>query len=266
MAISILRISLLRNACLQLQKLNLEPIFPCDYLVADMYDFYYQRLLSDASKFKPRAGTRYLELWDPGDGSSVHCEEGELDEAQISPWLHKVMPETIQAPEADGNSSVIRLRLLIGSPEVHENDAQILPMPFSTDTFEQIRSTWTLPTELLRMLLSTLPIRTSFSFDNPTGNPEQVVLMLRGGRSRDWNYCLALTYDIATSTTCAMVHGLEAHEIDLLVHCLKSSREHVGKPMLLPLYLTGKQVCTLDISGSNFGISSCLSRRFFMRH
>jgi hypothetical protein len=230
-----------------------------------MYDFYYQRLLSDASKFKPRAGIRYLELWDQGDGSSVRCDEGELDEAQISPWLHKVMPETIQAPEADGTSSITRLRLLIGSPEVHETDAQVIPLPFSTDTFEQIRSTWTLPTELLRMLLSTLPIRTSFSFDNPFGNPEQVVLMLRGGRSRDWNYCLALTYDIATSTTCAMVHGLEAHEIELLVHCLKSSREHVGKPMLLPLYLTGKQTCTCNISSWKFAVSSCLSRKLFMR-
>jgi hypothetical protein len=203
-----------------------------------MYDFYYERLLGDASKFKPRAGTRYLELWDQGNGSPVRCEEGELHESQISPWLHKVMPETIQAPEAGGKSSTSRLRLLIGSPEVHENDAQIIELPFSPDTFEQIRSAWTLPTEFLRMLLSTLPIRTSFSFNSLAGDPEQIVLMLRGGRSRDWNYCLALTHDIATGITCAMIQGLEAHEIELLVQCLKSSREHVEKPMLLPLYLT----------------------------
>lgn len=214
-----------------------------------MYDFYYKRLLSDASKFIPRAGIRYLELWDQGTGFPVRCEEGELQEAQISPWLHKVMPETIQAPEADGKSSTTRLRLLIGSPEIHESDAGVQPLPFSADTFEQIRNTWTLPTELLRMMLSTLPIRTSLSFDSPNGHPKQVVLMLRGGRSRDWNYCLALTYDIATRTTCALIQGLEAHEIELLIHCLKSSREHVGKPMLLPLYLTGKSICTLSSCG-----------------
>lgn len=147
------------------------------------------------------------------------------------------MPETIQAPKS-GKSPGSRLRLLIGSLEIHENNTQIFELPFSSDTFEQILSTWSLPTEILRMLLSTLPIRTSFSSNGPAGNPEQVVLMLRGGRSRDWNYCLALTHDLATGITCAIVQGLEAHEIGLLVHCLKSSREHVGKPMLLPLYLT----------------------------
>lgn len=88
------------------------------------------------------------------------------------------------------------------------------------------------------MLLSTLPIRTSFACDSIAGDPEQIVLMLIGGRSRDWNYCLALTHDIAIGITSAMIQDLEAHEIELLVHCLKSSREHVGKPMLLPLYLT----------------------------
>ena len=206
-------------------------------ILVDMFDFYYQKLLDDASKFAPRAGTRYLELWDQKDGSPVRCDEGELQEAQISPWLHKVLPETIQAPEAGGSSSSSRLRLLIGSPELHESDAQVLPLPISADTFDQIRRAWTFPTEFLRMMQSTLPIRTSFSFNKLNGQPEHVVLMLRGGRSRDWNYCLALTHDLSTGITCAMIQGLEKHEIDLLIYCLKSSRDHVDKPMLLPLFL-----------------------------
>lgn len=92
------------------------------------------------------------------------------------------------------------------------------------------------------MMQSTLPIRTTYSFDSRRGQPEQIVLMFRGGRSRDWNYCLALTHDLKTGNTCAIVHGLERHEIDLLIHCLKSSRDHVDKPMLLPLFLTELKV------------------------
>jgi len=34
-----------------------------------------------------------------------------------------------------------------------------------------------------------------------------------------------------------MIQGLEKHEIGLLIHCLKSSPDHVDKPMLLPLFL-----------------------------
>jgi hypothetical protein len=60
---------------------------------------------------------------------------------------------------------------------------------------------------------------------------------LRGGRSRDWNYCLALTHDLSTGITCAIIQGLENHEVDLLIYCLKSSPDHVDKPMLLPEFL-----------------------------
>ena len=61
--------------------------------------------------------------------------------------------------------------------------------------------------------------------------------MIRGGRSRDWNYCLALAYNPVTSVTCGMIQGLELREIEKLSKCLQSSREHFRQPALVPLFL-----------------------------
>jgi hypothetical protein len=62
-----------------------------------------------------------------------------------------------------------KLALRIGSPEEHQSDAKILPLSISRDTFEHIRGAWHLPTELLRMMLSTLPMATRFSTYDDTG-------------------------------------------------------------------------------------------------
>jgi len=55
----------------------------------------------------------------------------------------------------------------MGSPEVHENNGKILPLPFSALAFEQIRKAWNLPTELLRMMQSTLPLASTVFVDGP---------------------------------------------------------------------------------------------------
>jgi hypothetical protein len=60
---------------------------------------------------------------------------------------------------------------------------------------------------------------------------------MRGGRSRDWNYCLGLAYDPATGVTCALIQGLELGEIEQLRKCLQLSQEHFRQPALLPLFL-----------------------------
>ena len=57
----------------------------------------------------------------------------------------------------------------IGSPEEHQNDAKILPLSVSRDTFEYVRSAWHMPRELLRMMLSTLPMAIEFSKYDETG-------------------------------------------------------------------------------------------------
>jgi hypothetical protein len=61
--------------------------------------------------------------------------------------------------------------------------------------------------------------------------------MLRSGRSRDWNYCLAVVYDAGTGVTNAIVHGLEQGEIEKLKNCLRQSLEFAYHPMLLPVTL-----------------------------
>ena len=60
---------------------------------------------------------------------------------------------------------------------------------------------------------------------------------MRGGRSRDWNYCLALAYNPVTKITCGIIHGLELKEIEKLSKCLQASKEHFRQPTLVPLFL-----------------------------
>ena len=61
--------------------------------------------------------------------------------------------------------------------------------------------------------------------------------MLRSGRSRDWNYCVAIVYDAGMGVTKAIVHGLEQKEIVKLKNCLRQSLDFTYHPMLLPVTL-----------------------------
>ena len=75
-----------------------------------------------------------------------------------------------------------------------------LPLSISRNTFEYIRKAWRLSTELLRVMLSTLPIATEFSIYGDTGQSPRGIkrqkspayyvtgLMVRDSRSRDWNH------------------------------------------------------------------------------
>ena len=60
---------------------------------------------------------------------------------------------------------------------------------------------------------------------------------MRGGRSRDWNYCLGLAYNPMTGVTCGIIQGLELREIEKLRKCLQLSQEHFRQPTLVPLFL-----------------------------
>ena len=61
--------------------------------------------------------------------------------------------------------------------------------------------------------------------------------MIRGGRSRDWNYCLGLAHNPVTGSTCCIIQGLELREIEKLRKCLQLSQEHFRHPALVPLFL-----------------------------
>ncbi len=130
----------------------------------------------------------------------------------------------------------LRLRLLIGSPEQHQSDAEILPLPMSRETFETVRTDWNMPKELLRMMLSTLPVATEFRAVTRCGEALSG-LMLRSARSRDWNFCLGLVHDRVAGITHAIVNGLQGGEVAQLLKCLRESCRQLSDPMLLPMFL-----------------------------
>ncbi|KAF2103839.1 hypothetical protein NA57DRAFT_70047 [Rhizodiscina lignyota] len=195
-----------------------------------MYDDYHQRLLSDGTRFRPRTGNSIVEIFETQDGWQL--EESGIEDEHIPPWL--------EDPATGLNGTTERksiLRLLICSPEQHHNDAEVLPLPISRRSFQDMMRFWHLPTEFLRMLLSTMAIATTFSKKcDETGASIEGVL-LRGGRSRDYNYCVAVAFDISSGVTCAVVHGLEKPEVEKLKDCLRRSLELAAHPMLVPLIL-----------------------------
>ncbi|KIX95065.1 uncharacterized protein Z520_09375 [Fonsecaea multimorphosa CBS 102226] len=207
-----------------------------------MYDFYYTKLLNDSSKFEPRAGNRWVEVWEPDAGGELVLLDGEIAESDISDQIgvHITLPAD-RALDKNLTKGRLRLQLLIGSPEQHKSDAQILALPISRNTFETIRTTWSLPTELLRMMLSTLPIATEFQTKNSAG---QAItgLMVRSARSRDWNFCLGLVYNEETKVVSGIVNGMQADETDLMLKCLRQSTKYLQDPMLLPVFLLEAKV------------------------
>ncbi|KIW76250.1 hypothetical protein Z517_10996 [Fonsecaea pedrosoi CBS 271.37] len=202
-----------------------------------MYDFYYTKLLNDPSKFEPRAGNRWVEVWEPDDGGGLVLLDREIAESEITTKIaaHASL-QSDKAVDKDFSNHRLRLQLLIGSPEQHKSDAQILPLPISQNTFEAVRTTWNLPTELLRMMLSTLPIATEFQTQALTG--ELITgLMARSARSRDWNFCLGLVYNEDTKVISGIVNGMQADETTLMLKCIQESTNYLQDSMLLPVFL-----------------------------
>jgi hypothetical protein len=66
--------------------------------------------------------------------------------------------------------------------------------------------------------------------------------MFRGGRSKDWNYCIAMTRCPKTQITNCLIQGLEVDEIGKIKHCLKKSMSYASQPMLLPIILLEEKI------------------------
>ncbi|EXJ66084.1 uncharacterized protein A1O5_10699 [Cladophialophora psammophila CBS 110553] len=202
-----------------------------------MYDFYYTKLLDNPSKFEPRPGNRWVEVREPNAGGELVLLDREIPEPEI---IDQIGADAFLPSERafDDNHAKgrLRLQLLIGSPEQHKSDAQILALPISRHTFETVRTAWNLPPELLRMMLSTLPIATEFRAKNSAGQAI-TVLMVRSARSRDWNFCLGLVYNEETRVISGIVNGMQAEETDLMLECLRESTSYLQDPMLLPVFL-----------------------------
>jgi hypothetical protein len=199
-----------------------------------MHDFYYSRLLNDPTKFRPRDGNKYVEFFENSTGEYQYVEDP-IDEAELSSWLSKSISISsgIANVETSARSS---LKLFIGSPEEHHSDAKILPLPISRDAFEAVRTTWNMPTELLRMMLSSLPLAVPFT---TTDDADDLLtgLMVRGARSRDWSFCLSLVHSPAKRSTVGILLGMQASEIQTLLDCLRQSQELIADPMLVPIFL-----------------------------
>lgn len=141
---------------------------------------------------------------------------------------------------------------------IGESDAKVKPLPMSRDTYLKLTSAWHLPTELLRMLFSTMAISTTFSVHNGPGAVQSkgncsaissvtyadylLGIMIRSGRSRDWSFCIATLYDPTTDTTLCVIHGLDERETAVFKECLKNSLELSHNPMIIPMILTELKV------------------------
>lgn len=66
--------------------------------------------------------------------------------------------------------------------------------------------------------------------------------MLRGGRSKDWNYCIAMTHFPHAKMTNCLVQGLESKEIEKMKLCLRNSVCYASQPMLLPIILLEQKI------------------------
>jgi hypothetical protein len=67
-------------------------------------------------------------------------------------------------------------------------------------------------------------------------------IMIRGARSKDWNYCIAINSCPKTHITNCLVHGLEADEIKKMKCCLRESMSYASEPMLLPVILLEQKI------------------------
>ncbi|KAK8213488.1 hypothetical protein M8818_002790 [Zalaria obscura] len=190
-----------------------------------MYDAYYQQLIGEDAKFAPQSGNKVVEIF--ADGRKLARD---ISDPQIPAWAQKWNGE--EKPKQTEESP--RLRLLLCSPEDRHVDLGLTPMPISKHSLESLRRAWHLPTEFVRMLLSTMPMAVGFSVDDG--------LMLRGGRSRDWNYCLATVHDTASGITSVIVRGLCPLEYKKFEECLQASSKLATHPMLVPLILVKMKI------------------------
>lgn len=84
--------------------------------------------------------------------------------------------------------------------------------------------------------MSTLPLNVAFETVDGDGRAVKG-LMLRAGRSRDWNFCLGIVHSLSRRTTYGILTGMQHEEIEKLLRCLRESRAHVHDPLLLPVFL-----------------------------
>lgn len=116
---------------------------------------------------------------------------------------------------------------------------------------------WGFPSELLRTMLSITPLATEFETETHVGTRESAHarrnighelqmfanpcpipgLMLRSARSRDYSFSVALIYDRGTGSVSGLLHGLQEHEVRILLSSLHKSVDVVEDPLLLPLML-----------------------------
>ncbi|KAG8526387.1 uncharacterized protein KY384_000381 [Bacidia gigantensis] len=64
-------------------------------------------------------------------------------------------------------------------------------------------------------------------------------LVICGGRSRNWDYCVAATYERSSGTTSCIVQGLETDEIEVLKESIRASQCSFPNPLLIPILLIG---------------------------
>lgn len=153
-----------------------------------MYDFYYETLLGDSSKFNAADNIQntIIEVSNSGEVSMLGTRRlynaKSMERSELTDWYQDGLPRQHLNHELVDETHLLqwlryscqngashRLQIIMGRPEEHNSDAEILPLPMSSGTFEEIQSTWRFPSELLRMMLSTMPLATEFETENHIG-------------------------------------------------------------------------------------------------
>ncbi|KAF2446444.1 hypothetical protein P171DRAFT_483785 [Karstenula rhodostoma CBS 690.94] len=172
-----------------------------------MFDDYDDPLQKDEHYFGRSTldgeGNKIIEVYGSDVDGERRFREELITEAKIGTWLDKY----------DSTTSRTLLRVFVCAPEQHKSDAEVIALPFSCATLQAIRQKWSL-------------LRTT------SGG-----IMLRGGRSKDRDYCVATTKCATAGIVNCFVHGLQANEIVDMKRCLRESKFFAHHAMLLPLIL-----------------------------
>ncbi|KAF2441806.1 hypothetical protein P171DRAFT_434426, partial [Karstenula rhodostoma CBS 690.94] len=231
-----------------------------------MFDLCSERLLDSEERFSGRDGHRFAEIWVREDGRTPVYRAGDLKEKEVEGWVHE--ERIALGPVQSG------LRILLSPKPAGKPSSGKLP--FTKQTYLALSRAWRIPSTFIRAVTQKLSIVTQGSVapiassstvsSSPTvpwsahqgkgserfdkeaeTRPENKTIsncakyfLVRGDADWTWDYTLIQIKDPAAHMTYALIVGLTATEVDLLLCYLASMASSCVAPThsaVLPLIL-----------------------------
>ncbi|KAF1960334.1 hypothetical protein CC80DRAFT_291886 [Byssothecium circinans] len=132
------------------------------------FDLCSERLLDNEERFVGRNGHRFAEIWDRGDGDAPIYRSGDLEEKEISNWVHE--DRSANGPIQSG------LRVLLSPKPSGKSQQSSSKLPYSRSTYLSLARAWRIPSSFLRAVSQKLSIVTQCSVsplhpESPTSSP-----------------------------------------------------------------------------------------------